>query len=231
MARPLPGGTRASRLASVAVLLAAAAPVARAQSFDLTAGSGGFTASTIVDANPWSWAPGVGWSVRNVDRVARSRLLSPVLTPGAGAFTLALQHAFSFETRWDGGTVWASVDDAPFAVLAPAAGPPYQTLFPVALGSLNPLAGTAAFTGANGIATSTFTGSLAAGQSIRLAFDASWDGTVAADDPAWRLLAVTVSTNAGGGGGGQSVVPEPSSWALIVTGVVGLALAVRRRRA
>ena len=219
------------RLGSLALtaVTAAAAPAA-AQTIDFRLTNGGFTSQSITGANAWSYLAGTGWQVNGSTTVSRQRLLSPVLTASGGAFAVDALHAFNFEQNtlngacFDGGAVFASINGGSFVQLAPTAGRAYTG--PVSVNFSSPLAGLQAFCGSsNGLVSSIFSGTAAAGTTIQLAIDGGWDVSFANANPNWAFQQVTIS-----GFGGQQVIPEPSTYALLGTGLATLGVAARRRR-
>ena len=209
------------------VLAFGAATAVEAQTIDFTATNGGFTAQSITGSNPWTWSAGTGWVVNSSATVARQRLLSPVLVATGGAFSISATHRYNFESAlptgcFDGGVVFASINGGAFNALAPTSGKGYDG--PIVSGFSNPLAGQNAFCGNQSAANviSTWAGSLAAGTTIQIALDGAWDSSVTTTNPNWNLRAVTLS--------GLNVIPEPSTYALMATGLAGLA-ALRRRKA
>ncbi|MCU0649540.1 MAG: PEP-CTERM sorting domain-containing protein [Gemmatimonadaceae bacterium] len=212
------------------------ATAAQAQLIDFFTTNGGFTNQNLVGTNPWSWAAGSGWRVNGVATVARTRLLSPVLTATGGAFGVAAQHRFNFEqsifspTCFDGGAIFASINGGAFAqVTTGITGVGYTST--VSTNFSNPLGGLSAFCGQSaGWATPSFigttiSGSLAAGTTVQLAFDGGWDDSFNETNPNWNLRSVELR-----GFGPAVVIPEPSTYALLATGLVALAFAARRRR-
>lgn len=218
-------------VATVAGTLATAG-VAQAQvTIDFTTTDGGFTQQTLVGANPWTRVDGEGWRVAGAEGASgvRSRLLSPVLTATGGLFSVDARHAFEFQRDGiggaclDGGAVFASINGGSFVQLAPTGGVGYTAA--VADGA-NPLAGLQAFCGSSGgLISSIFSATLAAGTTVQVALDGGWDAAGFANGANWRLESVTVNL-----GDAQSVVPEPSTYALLGTGLAGLGVVARRRR-
>lgn len=206
-----------------------AAPAAAQITIDFRTTDGGFSTQSISGSNLWSWASGTGWSVNGVSTPARQRLLSPVLVAAGGTFSVDAQHAFNFEqssltpTCFDGGAVFASINGGSFVQLAPTGGRAYTNA--ISTNFSNPLGGLQAFCGnSNGIVSSIFSADLAAGTTIQLALDGGWDSSFANGNPNWLLQSVTVNL------GATSVVPEPSTYALLAVGLGGVATIARRRR-
>lgn len=218
-------------LAGAAVVgsMSVAAPAAAQITIDFRTTDGGFTATSILGRNPWTWTSGTGWAVNGVSTPARQRLLSPVLVASGGTFSVDARHAFNFEqssltpTCFDGGAVFASINGGSFVQLAPTGGRPYTAQISTSFS--NPLGGLPAFCGSSGgIVSSIFAADLAAGTTIQLALDGGWDSSFSNPNPNWLLQSVTVNL------GATSVVPEPSTYALLAVGLGGVATIARRRR-
>jgi hypothetical protein len=235
------GITKWGRVAVAGVTLAgglASATTAAAQTFDLRTTDAGFTPVSIAGANAWTWVSGTGWVVDGSPSVSEQRLLTPVFRADGGLATLTLRHAFDFEQKVtggpanpvtgcaDGGKVLFSIDGGAFSGVAASGGTLYSG--PFIAGSDNPLAPTGnAFCGTGGgFTTSVFTGVLAPGQTIQLAFAGGWDGSLARPNPNWVLTEASFT-----GVRPEQVVPEPATYALLGTGllVVG-GVAARRKR-
>ncbi|MCU0627563.1 MAG: PEP-CTERM sorting domain-containing protein [Gemmatimonadaceae bacterium] len=168
---------------------------------------------------------------RSTSSPPTARLLSPVLTASGGAFSISATHRYNFEQSlfgspcFDGGVVFASINGGAFAALAPSSGKGYDG--PISTNFDNPLGGQQAFCGEQlSNVISTWSGTLAAGTTIQLALDGAWDNSFAEASPNWNIRSLTIS----GFGGNQNVIPEPSTYALMATGLAGLAGFARRRR-
>lgn len=225
---------RTFRLTTLALGLAVASALP-AQTIDFLATNGGFTTSNLVGSNAWTWTAGQGWRVNGVATPARSRLLSPILTvTGDAGFSISATHRYNFEsllginppTCFDGGVVLASINGGAFTALTPTSGKGYDGR--ISTNWSNPLGGQQAFCGdqSGGNVTSVWSASLGAGTTIQLALDGAWDSSFADANPNWNLRSVTLT----GFGAPTNVVPEPGTYALMATGLAGLA-AIRRRRA
>jgi hypothetical protein len=224
---------RTLRFTTLALGLAVASALP-AQTIDFLTTNGGFTTQNIVGNNPWTWTAGQGWRANGSTTVARSRLLSPILTASGGAFSISATHRYNFEDAltltppvcFDGGVVFASINGGAFAALAPTSGKGYDGVLSSTFS--NPLAGQQAFCGNRSAADqiSIWAGTLAAGTTIQLALDGAWDSSVSNLNPNWNIRSVSLS----GFGAAPNVVPEPGTYVLMATGLAGLA-AIRRRRA
>ncbi len=220
---------KAHRLATIALALAATSALP-AQTIDFLSTNGGFTTASLLGSNQWSWSAGTGWAVNSSATAARQRLLSPVLTAAGGAFSISATHRYNFEgsaispTCFDGGVVLASINGGAFTALAPTSGKGYDGPLSASFG--NPLGGQDAFCRQQAAdVTSIWAGTLAAGTTIQLALDGAWDSSVTNSNPNWNLRSVALE------GFGSDVVPEPSTYVLMATGLAGLAAIRRRRRA
>lgn len=217
---------KAHRLATFALALAATSALP-AQTIDFLSTNGGFTAQSIQGSNPWSWTAGTGWAVNASSTAARQRLLSPLLTAAGGAFSISATHRYNFEgganTCFDGGVVLASINGGAFTAIAPTSGKGYDSPISTLFG--NPLGGTNAFCRTQAAdVTSIWAGTLAAGTTIQIALDGAWDNSLTNANPNWNLRSVELA------GFDANVIPEPSTYVLMATGLAGLA-AIRRRRA
>ncbi len=226
------------RAAVVAALATGGATAAHAQtsSIDLRTSAGGFTAQTLVGGGtPWTWVDGEGWLTLGSTSVARKRLLTPVFLATSDAVAMSADHRFIFEGDEtqdrcaDAGVVFASVNGGAFTqVLAPG-GASYSGVISTSGG--NPLAGGGArgFCGFSpfGLVTSVFSAAVTAGATVQFAFDGGWGDNNAFVNPNWVIEQVTLRNLTPV----AQVVPEPSTYALLATGLVGMAgLAARRRR-
>jgi hypothetical protein len=222
---------RQAALAGAVVASAVAAAPAQAQTtnIDFRTTNGGFTSQSIVGSqNPWTYVPGTGWTAPGTNAVSQQRLLSPVLTATGGLFSVTATHFFDFEASsptacFDGGNVKASINGGAFQVLAPTAGRGYTG--PISANFGNPMAGQQAFCGqSGGFVTSTFSAMLTAGTTVRLALDGGWDDSFQNPSPNWIIQQVSITL-----GTPQQVVPEPSTYVLMATGLGALGMMARRR--
>ncbi|MDF1501381.1 PEP-CTERM sorting domain-containing protein [Roseisolibacter sp. H3M3-2] len=224
------------RLALAAALTTGGAPAALAQtsSIDLRATDGGFTTQTLVGGGtPWTWVAGDGWVTLGTFAVARKRLLSPVFVATADASAMTAEHRFIFEGDEtqdrcaDAGVVFASVDGGAFTPLLPG-GAPYSGVISTA--GQNPLAGGGqrGFCGFSpfGLVTSVFSAAVGAGSTVQFAFDGGWGDGNAFVNPNWVIERVTLRNLTPA----EQIVPEPSTYALVATGLAMVAGAARRRR-
>lgn len=213
---------------------------AQAQLIDFTTTNGGFTSQNLVGNNPWTWTAGQGWRANGASGIAgvRSRLLSGVLTTSNESIAVIATHRFNFEqsvltptTCFDGGAIFQSVNSGGFnQITGGITGVGYtgtvSNLFS------NPLAGAQAFCGAsagfanNQFVTTTLSGNgVPIGTTIQLGLDGGWDSSVTNTNPNWQLVSIELR-----GFGPTVVIPEPSTYALLATGLLGLGLVARRRR-
>ena len=225
------------RAAIVVALVAGSAAAAHAQtsSIDLRTTNGGFTAQNLVGGGtPWTWVDGDGWLTLGVTSVARRRLLTPVFLATADAVAMTADHRFIFEGDEtqdrcaDAGVVFASVNGGAFAQILAPGGASYSGV--IATSGGNPLAGGGArgFCGFSpfGLVTSVFSAAVTAGSTVQFAFDGGWGDNNAFVNPNWVIEQVTLRNLTPVG----QVVPEPSTYALVATGLAVVAGISRRRR-
>jgi len=222
----------------VALALAALPSLVHADvSFDFDADSGGFTPSDLGGnpVNQWTYGPAAGvggngaWFINTSSIVSGKALTSPTLTvAGAGNVTLTFNHRFNFETQWDGGNLYKSINAGTF-VLVPDADfivSPYTHTLNV---SGNPIGGQRAWSNISAgyatpayITSSATLGTLNGGDTVAFRFVGGWDGSIDRPSPNWVIDDVAVT----------NVVPEPSTMALLFSaGVAGLAWRRRKRAA
>jgi hypothetical protein len=90
--------------------------------FDLLNTSAGFTAQNLgAGSNTWFWTAASGWQVNGVAPASLQRLLTPVFTVEGTSWGMTFTHRFNFESTFDGGQVWASVNGGAFSLLPSAA--------------------------------------------------------------------------------------------------------------
>jgi hypothetical protein len=226
----------ASMLRRAAMAIATGATLAssaQAQVIDFLTSNGGFTSQTL-DGQPdnaWTWTSGTGWTVNGVPTVARQRLLSPLLRFAGGAFSITAVHRFNFDQNalspeicFDGGSMLGSVNGGAFSVLPTTSGTSYTGIVSRAIA--NPLGGLAVFCGAQTTnVTSTWSGSAVAGSTLRVALDGGWDASFAQPNPNWSIRELRLT-----GFAPATVVPEPSTYALLATGLAALVAVSRRRK-
>lgn len=193
--------------------------------------NGGYTQSNVTGVdNPWTYNSATGWSVNGTSPSSVQRLLSPLLTATGTSFGFSFAHLYSFETSttpgigFDGGVIKISINGGAFTQIGSLGAPYNMTL---ASSFANPYAGSPAFSGTAALATSTVSGSIAAGSTVRFAFDGAWDNSSTAPDPNWNIQGVTYRDLVTS----TTVTPEPSTYALMAAGLVAVGVASRRRRA
>jgi len=220
---------------ALAAALALFTPAAQAQRTDFTMTPGNYTApnpNNFIGFGVWGYTPSVGWAVsgRNLQTAS---LLSEVYTATGGAAGIAFEHNFNFELNlfggcFDGGLLLASINGAAYSpITAMTGGTQYRG--PISTTGGSPRAGQNAFCGfpnntQGSYVTSSFMTTLAAGTQVQFAFEGAWDSQRVNSGANWTIRAVELTglTNA-------SVVPEPSTYALMGTGLLAL-VGVNRRR-
>ncbi|MCU0647018.1 MAG: PEP-CTERM sorting domain-containing protein [Gemmatimonadaceae bacterium] len=222
-----------------AAVLSMRAEVVRAQLVDFTQSPSGFTApnpNNFIGFGVWTHQPGTGWIVNGRNR-ERATLLSPTFTATGGAAGIDLRHSFNFQLSlfggcFDGGLLRASVDGGAFQTFVPQTSPG-SLGYRGAIGQNggNPLAGEPAFCGfpnnqQGTVVQSLFLRPLTAGQRIQFAFEAGWDNSTVNPGANWTLDRVQLV-----GLAPATVVPEPSTVALLGVGVLGIGVFARQRRA
>lgn len=173
----------------------------------------------------WSYSGsgGVGntgaWSINGLNSVSTKALYSSSFISNGGAVTLSFDHRRNFESGFDGGAVFVSINGSAFNYLAGSAFTQngyshlISTTFQNFLGGLN------AFSG--GASNSTFItsiatlGSLNAGDTIAFMFLGAWDNSVnSSGEPDWVIDNINLS-DAG------TAVPAPPT---ILLGLMGFGI-------
>lgn len=149
---------------------------------------------------------GVNWSANGGAGIKYSTLKSPVLVvPTTGSVILRFTHRYNFETGWDGGAVYVSVNGAPATYLA-------GTAF-AANGYVSDLSveGSTVFTGGEKVFTGMSTdygvptliesvadlGNLSANDTVAVEFRGGWDdATAATPAPNWEIGSVRITDSA-----------------------------------
>jgi hypothetical protein len=224
-------------LATVIVALSIHSTAQAQASFNFSVNDGGFTASVLTGSATGPWTYGAtSWSTLGLAAVSSKGLTSPVLTVGAnGSVTGSFTHRFSFEaTSFDGGQLQFSVNGGSFNTVPQdqITGVTYSAN--ISTGFSSPIAGQRAFANLSaGFATPSFvtsnftlgtgvspflTGSpfaFTAGDTVEIRFLGAWDSSVIGGNPNWEIGTVDV-VNAS-----LAAVPEPTTWALMGTALVG----------
>jgi hypothetical protein len=214
-----------------------AGSAAHAQTTDLTASAGGFTApnpNNFIGAGVWQYAAGTGWAVNGRSRES-AQLLTGVYTATGGAASFAFNHSFNFELNlfggcFDGGVLLANVNGTGFVPVAPAVSPQsvgYRGAISTSNGSTR--AGQNAFCGfpnnqQASFVNSVFTTTLDAGSTVQFAFEGVWDNQKVNSGANWTIGSVTTS------GLSATTVPEPSTALLLAAGLGALGFTSRSRR-
>jgi hypothetical protein len=211
--------------------------VTRAQTVDLTTMMGGFTApnpNNFLGAGVWQYGAGTGWTVNGRNR-ASAQLVSQQYTAIGGAASFSFTHSFSFERNlfgvcFDGGLLLANINGAGFAPVLPTSSPSslgYRG--PISTSNGSARAGENAFCGfpndqQGSLVNSSFSTSLAAGNTIQFAYEGVWDNSTVNPGANWTITSVTTS-----GLAPVSTVPEPSTYLLVGAGLSLMGVFARRR--
>lgn len=172
------------------------------ETFDFSLGSDlGFTQTQLESPVPdtlWTFG-GAFWSVGAAEldpAVASSELLSPVLTLDGNAVTVSFDHAFQFESGFDGGFLEASVNGGAFTRVGGGAFTSGGYNESITFSLLAP-SSVDVFSGGS-LMTQTSVANLGtaftAGDSLQLRWRAIWDEIVAAPTPNWQIFSVTVTS-------------------------------------
>ena len=196
--------------------------------YDFLTDDGGFVNSSDNLANPWTWTNGTGWTIDGVDGNGQGQnngyLTSELLVVTAnGGVDLSFDHQFGFETDWDGGAIWTSVNGGAFTYLDASAfsAGGYNS---VALLGNHVNAGLLGFNDISGspLGSAASLGTFNAGDTLQIRFTGGWDEfVVGPGQPEWSLTGATV-TNA-------TAVPEPGT-GLVLVFSGAMAFVGRRKR-
>lgn len=220
--------SRAVRL-SIALTLVGVAPAsAQFIDWDFDSDDGFWTTQTVVGSESWSWTPG-SWLVGNSTTPGLTHLISPEVTAAFVLGGVLVNHRYDFEPDggdcFDGGSVSYRVNGGAWTPLD-FFWNGYDGTISNNFGS--PLAGRDAWCGTSGFKWSAAGGLVNPGDKYQLRFEASWDNSLENPAPNWEITRVKAI-------GFQeledpTVVPEPSTVALLATGLVGMSVAAARRR-
>lgn len=225
---------RRTALMPVVALALAGQVSAQVLSWDFNADDGFWTQQTVSGSEAWGWNPG-SWLVGNSTSIAHARLLSPLLTATENLGAIGIWHRYNFEPRtggcFDGGTVSYSVNGGawnPVGFLVGGYNGPVSGAFGNPLAGRDAWCGSSFLWGSNVFVPAGTLGGLNPGDVYQFAFEAGWDSSIERPSPNWEITQVDVY----GFEAFQSVstVPEPSTMALLATGLVGLAYGARKRR-
>jgi hypothetical protein len=138
---------------------------------------------------------------------------------------VAIWHRYDFESGFDGGNASYRVNGGAWQPLTFLLGGYDDTIFG---GTDNPLAGQDGWTGTdNSVFSALLTLSLNPGDTYQMALNGGWDFSIVEQGANWEVFKVKVF---GFEEVPNTTVPEPSTIALMATGLVGLGLAARRRK-
>jgi hypothetical protein len=231
---------RTTQWLAAGLSMACITTVAKAQLIDLTTGNGGFTTQNLVSSNSWTWAAGQGWLANGTVTAARSRLLTPTLTTTQTNVSVVATHRFKYERStitgncFDGGALFQSRNGGAFDQILSNDLTGVRYTAPISEFFENPLSGSSAFCGESAgysdgqFVTTTFSGTgLPLGTRLQFALDSAWDFGFAEPDPNWQLVSLELR----GLSAPTVVIPEPSTYALVATGLLVMGVVSRRRRA
>jgi hypothetical protein len=216
----------------VGILLGLAQPAAAQFTiWDFDSDDGFWSQSTGSGSAFWYWdAPSGTWRIDGSSNVSDAWLLSPVMQATSIVGSVFIWHRFDFEDNgscFDGGNASYRINGGAWTPLDMLLGGHNGTVAPF---TSNPLAGQDAWCGNSGGTQFSFAaGFINPGDTYQLGFHGGWDFSIDESGPDWKIDKVKVF-----GFEGYDVpnttVPEPSTVALLATGLVGMGIAARRRK-